>query len=78
MSSENRLSREEVMIWLEFSCAAQGVPLHVVDRTALRQVGILLGMGIEGIDGAVAVGASSAQVERAHRPALRARDKRAS
>lgn len=78
MSNESALTREEVMIWLQASCAAQGVPLLVVDRAALRQVGVLLGMDTEGGDGAVAVGASSAQAERAHRPALRARDDRAS
>ena len=78
MSSENSLSREEVMIWLEASCAAQGVPLLVADRVALRKVGVLLGMGTEGLDGAEAEGTSSARAERAHRPAQRIRDHRAS
>jgi hypothetical protein len=78
MSSESALTREEVMIWLQASCAAQGVPLLVVDRAALRQVGVLVGMGMEGSEGADAVGASSAQAESARRAALRARDDRAS
>ena len=62
------------MIWLESSCAAQGIPLLIVDRATLRQVGILLGMGTEGLDGA---GTFSAQAERSRRLALRARDARA-
>jgi len=78
MSFERALTREEVMIWLQASCAAQGVPLFVVDRAALRQVGVLLGIGMEGMEGAGAEGASSAQAERAYRPALRTRDVRAS
>jgi hypothetical protein len=63
------LSRIEVITWLEASCAEQGVPLHVEDRTALRQVGILLGMGTDGLDRAEAVSTTSAKAERAHRPA---------
>lgn len=78
MSSESALTREEVMIWLQASCAAQGVPLIVVDRAALRQVSVLLGMDSEGLDGADEAGTSSARAERARRTALRARDDRAS
>jgi len=78
MSSENSLTRKEVMIWLEASCIAQGVPLFVADRVALRKVGVLLGMGTEGLDGAEAEGTSSARAERARRPAHRRRDHRAS
>ena len=78
MSAKGALTREEVMIWLESSCAAQGVPLLVVDRATLRQVGVLLGMGTEGLDGADAVSTSSAQAERVRRPAFRAHDDRAS
>ena len=76
MSAESALPREEVMIWLEASCAAQGVPLLVVDRATLQQVGVLFGM--DGSDGADAEGASSAQAERARRPAHRGRKDRAS
>lgn len=78
MSGENSLTREEVMIWLQASCAAQGVPLHVVDRAALRHVGVLLGMDSQELDGTDAVGTSSARAERARRAGRRARDDRAS
>lgn len=78
MSCESALTREEVMIWLQASCAAQGVPLHVVDRAALKQVGVLMGMDSQDLDGADAVGTSSARAERARRAVLRARDDRAS
>ena len=78
MSGENSLIREEVMIWLQASCAAQGVPLLVVDREALRQVGVLLGMDSQELDGADAEGTSSARAERARRAARRASDERAS
>jgi hypothetical protein len=76
MSAESALPRKEVMSWLEASCAAQGVPLIVVDRATLRKVGVLLGM--DGGDGADAEGASSAQAERARRPAYRGSKDRAS
>lgn len=78
MSDKSAFTREEVMIWLESSCAAQGVPVLVVDREALRQVGVLLGMDSQELDGADAEGTSSAQAERARRAALGARDDRAS
>lgn len=78
MSDKNAFTREDVMIWLQASCAAQGVPLHVVDREALRQVGVLLGMDSQELDGADAVGTSSARAERARRPARRTHDDRAS
>ena len=58
MSAKGALTRAEVMIWLESSCAAQGIPLLIVDRATLRQVGILLGMGTEGLDGGHIFGAS--------------------
>jgi hypothetical protein len=70
--------RAEVMTWLEASCAAQGVPLYVIDRAALRKVGVLLGMGTDGFEEAEAAGTSSARAERAGRPTRRARDGRAS
>jgi phosphatidylserine synthase len=69
MTSDKKLTRAEVFSWLETSCAEQGVPLHVEDRTALRQVGILLGMGTDGLDGAEAARTTSAKAERARRPA---------
>ena len=78
MSNESALTREEVMIWLRASCAAQGVPLLVVDCAALRQVSVLLGMDSEELEGADAVSTSSARAERAHRTARRAPDDRAS
>ena len=78
MTSDKRLNPEEVKNWLEISCATQGVPLHVEDRTALRQVGILLGMDTEGLDRAEAVGTSTAKAERTRRPARQVRDKCAS
>ena len=78
MSNESALTREEVMIWLQASCAAQGVPLIVVDRAALRQVSVLLGMDSEERDGADVAGTSSARAERARRTARRSSDDRAS
>ena len=78
MSGERALTREEVMIWLEASCASQGVPLHVVDRATLGQVRVLLGMGIDVLEGADAAGTTSARAERASRTARRERDDRAS
>ena len=78
MSNESALTREEVMIWLEASCAAQGIPLHVVDRAALKQVSVLLGMDSEGLEGADAVSTSSARAERARRTARHTPDGRAS
>lgn len=78
MSNENAFTREEVSIWLQASCAAQGVPLFVVDRATLRQVSVLLGMDSEEIEGADVAGTSSAQAERARRTALQSRDGRAS
>ena len=74
MSAESALTREEVMIWLRASCAAQGVPLFVVDRATLRQVSVLLGMDSEEIEGADVAGTSSAGADRARPTALRARD----
>jgi hypothetical protein len=74
MSNESALTREEVMIWLQASCAGQGVPLNVVDRAALRQVSVLLGMDSEGLEGADEASTSSAQAERERRPGLRAHD----
>ena len=78
MSNESALTREEVMIWLQASCAAQGVPLIVVDRAALRQVSVLLGMDSEEIERADEAGTSSARAEGARRTALQSRDGRAS
>lgn len=78
MSSESSLTREEVMTWLQESCAAQGVPLIVVDRAALRQVNVLLGMDSEELEGAEVAGTTSARAERARRAALRTPDDRAS
>lgn len=78
MSNESALTREEVMNWLEASCAAQGIPLHVVDRATLRQVSVLLGMDSEEIEGADVAGTLSAQAEGARRTALQSRDGRAS
>ena len=78
MSNESAFTREEVMIWLQASCAAQGVPLIVVDRAALKKVSVLLGMDSEERDGAEVADTSSARAERARRTALRAPDDRAS
>lgn len=78
MSNESALTREEVMIWLQASCAAQGVPLNVVDRAALRQVSVLLGMDSEGLEGADEASTCSARAERARHTALRAHDNCAS
>lgn len=78
MTSDKALNRIEVMRWLESSCAAQGVPLHVVDRAALRQVGVLLGMDSQEVERADAAGTSSARAERARRSALHTSDDRAS
>ena len=36
--------QHEVHHWVEASCAASGVPLHVQDPTALRAVATLLGV----------------------------------
>lgn len=77
MTGDQGLNRSEVMIWLESSCAAQGVPLHVVDREALRQVGVLLGMDSQEVEGADAAGTSSARAEGARRSALQTGDDRA-
>lgn len=78
MPAKDAFTRGEVMTWLESSCTSQGVPLHVVDRAALRQVSVLLGMDSEGVEGADAESTSSARAERARRTALRARDDHAS
>ena len=72
------LTRAEVITWLEASCSEQGVPLHVEDRTALRQIGILLGMNSEVLGRADAVGTPSAKAERAIRSARGVPDERAS
>lgn len=74
MSNESAHTREEVMIWLQASCAAQGVPLFVVDRSALRQVSVLLGMDSQESEGADVAGTSSARAERARRTARHTRD----
>ena len=71
-------TRAEVMIWLEASCAGQGVPLYVMDRAALRQVGVLLGMSNDELRRADPEGTPSAQAERAIHSARTARDDRAS
>ncbi len=78
MSNENAFTREEVMIWLQASCSAQGVPLNVVDRAALRQVSVLLGMDSGEREGAVEAGTSSARAEGARRTARQSSDGRAS
>jgi hypothetical protein len=40
-----------VLVWVEASCAAQGVPLRVSDRRVLGEVAELLGLGRERVDG---------------------------
>lgn len=35
----------EVAAWVEASCQAQGVPVHVTDAAVLRDVAVLFGAG---------------------------------
>lgn len=39
------VDREALALWVERSCAAQGVPVHVSDPAVLARVGVLLGHG---------------------------------
>ena len=41
-ASSGRLSDERVREWVERSCTAQGVPLHVTDVLVLERVRVLL------------------------------------
>jgi hypothetical protein len=36
---------DEVAAWVQASCQAQGVPVHVTDTVVLRDVAALLGAG---------------------------------
>lgn len=47
-SGSHGLSKEAMREWLERSCAAQGVPVPVIDPTVLRKVVLLLGRASSG------------------------------
>lgn len=67
MSAGQGLTAEEVQSWVRASCAAQGVPVKVVDVAVIRRVRVLLSGG-DGLAEGGARGATSAA--STPRPAL--------
>jgi hypothetical protein len=59
MPTGQGLSAEQVQSWVLASCAAQGVPVKVVDVAVIRRVRALLSGG-DGLTGSGARGATSA------------------
>lgn len=43
MTGRHGLTPDQLREWVEASCTAQGVPVHVTEPSVVSQVGVLLG-----------------------------------